>query len=110
MQALIDRLAADAPASVLLVCAGTFRELALEDVLAAGMLAAAFPQAELTDAARVALALYREHQGDVRAGLAQAKNGRVLISRGRQADVDWCGQVARFPVVGVLCDGVIRKG
>jgi len=33
------------------VCAGTFRELALEDVLAAGMLAAAFPEAQLTDAA-----------------------------------------------------------
>ena len=110
MQALGDRLKQTAPERVTLVCAGTFRELALEDVLAAGMLAAAFPEATLTDAAQAALALYRQHQADLCAALELAKNGRVLLANGRAEDVAWCGQVSRFAIVGILRDGVIRKG
>ena len=110
MQALVDRLRQSAPERVTLVCAGTFRELALEDVLAAGMLAAAFPEAELTDAAQVALALYLRHQGNLCAALELEKNGRVLKANGRAEDVAWCGQVSRFPLVGILRDGVICKG
>jgi len=110
MQALEDRLRHDAPEHVMLICAGTFRELALEDVFAAGMLANAFPQAKLTDAAQVAQALYLQYQADAGAALAQSKNGRVLLAKGRGDDVAWCGQVSRFPLVGVMRDGVIRKG
>jgi len=110
MQALEERLRQTAPERVTLVCAGTFRELALEDVLAAGMLAHAFPEASLTDAAQVAHALYLQHQADVGAALELAKNGRVLLAKGKKDDVDWCGRVSRFPIVGVLREGVIRKG
>jgi len=110
MQALVDRLRQTAPERVTLVCAGTFRELALEDVLAAGMLAAAFPEATLTDAAQVALTLYLQHQTNLSAALELAKNGRVLRANGRGEDVAWCAQVSRFPLVGILRDGVIRKG
>jgi len=110
MQALVDRLRETAPQRVTLVCAGTFRELALEDVLAAGMLSAAFPEAVLTDAAQVARAIYLQHRADVGAAFGLAKNGRVLSAKGRGDDVAWCGQISRFPVVGVLRDGVIRKG
>jgi len=109
-QALADRLRQNAPERVLLVCAGTFRELALEDVLAAGMLVSAFPEATLTDAAQVALALYLRYQGRELAGLEQSKNGGVLKASGRGDDVLWCAQVSRFPVVGVLREGVIRRG
>ena len=49
--ALRDELARSQPAEVLLVCAGTFETFALEDAIAAGLLAAEFPDAELTDAA-----------------------------------------------------------
>ena len=109
MQALVDRLQQSAPERVTLVCAGTFRELALEDVLAAGMLAAAFPEAVLSDAAQVALALYLQHQGNLCAALEGAKNGRVLLANGRGEDVAWCGHVSRFPLVGILREGIIRK-
>jgi len=109
MAALEERLRSTAPERVVLVCAGTFRELALEDALAAGMLAHAFPEAELTDAAQLARALYREHRGDLPAGLRQAKNARVLLAHGRGDDVEWCAQVSRFPVVGVMHGGVLRK-
>jgi len=110
MQALVDRLLQCVPERVTLVCAGTFRELALEDVLAAGMLAAAFPEAALTDAAQVAKAIFLQHKADPCAALTLAKNGRVLLANGRAEDVAWCGQISRIPLVGVLRDGVIRKG
>jgi len=99
---------APAPARVLLVAAGTFRDLALEDVLAAGMLAAAFPHATLTDAAQTALALYRCHAGDLPGALRLATNGAVLASRGRGAEIDWCASLSRLPVVGRMEAGVIR--
>lgn len=108
MRALQERIRQTAAERVTLVCAGTFRDLALEDVLAAGMLAAAFPEAELTDAARTARAVYLEHHHDIPAALRQAKNGRVLLAAGRQADVDWCAAVSRFSVIGVLRDGILR--
>ena len=110
MQALEDRLRASAPERVTLVCAGTFRDLALEDVLAAGMLAHAFPHATLTDGAQVAQALYLQHRANINGALELSKNGHVLISKGRGEDVAWRGQVSRFPVVGVLRDGVLSKG
>ncbi len=109
IQALVDRLRETAPERVTLVCAGTFRELALEDVLAAGMLAAAFPEATLTDSAQVALALYQKYQENLCAALELAKNGRVLRANNRAEDVAWCAQLSRLPIVGILRDGVIRK-
>jgi len=106
--ALETYLRAAAPARVLLVAAGTFRDLALEDVLAAGMLAAAFPKATLTDAAQTALALYRCHAGDLPGALRLATNGAVLASRGRGGEIDWCASLSRLPVVGRMEAGVIR--
>ena len=108
MGALVERLRRLAPARVLVICAGTFRELALEDVIAAGMLASAFPEAVLGDAAQVALAAYARCNGDMLAGLEQAKNGKKLAVDGRAEDVKWCAQVSLYPVVGVMRDGVVR--
>ncbi|MEI6350709.1 MAG: 2-phosphosulfolactate phosphatase [Verrucomicrobiota bacterium] len=108
MKALEEYIREASPERVLLVCAGTFRDLGLEDVIAAGMLAAAFPNAEMTDAAQVALAAYTRHSADLLAGLKHATNGRVLYQRGRAADVEWCAQVSCFNLVGVMDDGVIR--
>jgi len=92
---------------VALVCAGTFRDLALEDVLAAGRLLSAFPGARLTDAAETALALYTKYDDDLPGALRRAANGRVLVSRGREADVAWCAQVAVYPLLGIMREGVI---
>ena len=107
MQAAADSLRSAPPARVLLVCAGTFRELALEDVFAAGMLAAQFPSAELTDAARTALAVYTESACDPLALLQRSKNGRRLIADGRGGDVTYCAGISRYAVVGVMREGVL---
>jgi len=108
MQALEERLRGSRPERVMLVCAGTFREPALEDILAAGMLTEAFPQADCSDAAQTARAVYREHRADLPAALRRAKNGRALIQNGRAHDVEYCAAVSRLPVVGLLSDGIIR--
>lgn len=96
------------PAEVLLVCAGTGRELALEDVIAAGMLCARFPEAERTDAARVACAIFSEHRDDLLSALSSAHNGRALLAKNRAEELRWCAQTSLYDLLGQLTAGVIR--
>jgi 2-phosphosulfolactate phosphatase len=97
------------PRDMVLVCAGTFREAALEDILAAGMLISLLPGLQLTDSAQTALALYRQDERDIPAALRRAKNGRALIAKGREGDVDWCGQTSFFPLVAEMnAEGCVR--
>ena len=109
MEALAVRLRQNPPETVILVCAGTFRELALEDVFAAGMFCACFPDAELTDSALTARSVYQRYQADPFAALQESKNGRVLISKNRSEDVRWCSQVSALDTVGVMKAGAIRS-
>jgi 2-phosphosulfolactate phosphatase len=95
------------PRELLLVCAGTFREAALEDIFAAGLLAARFPGAELTHAAETALGVPADYGGDALRCLRAADNGRVLAAKGRHADVEWCAQTSLFDVAGVMRGGVV---
>jgi 2-phosphosulfolactate phosphatase len=108
MSALCARLVGIGCENTLLVCAGTFRDVALEDVIAAGMLCATLPDAELSDAARVARAVFTEHEHDLLAGLRASRNGQVLISKGRAEELQWCAQTSFYNVVGVLNSGAIR--
>ncbi len=93
--------------NVLLVCAGTFETLALEDTLAAGMLARLFPDAERSDAASACVAVADQFSTPLE-GLLAARNGRALANRGWREQVEWCADVSRFSTVGVMSDGVIR--
>jgi 2-phosphosulfolactate phosphatase len=94
---------------ILVVCAGTFREAALEDILAAGMLISLLPNLRLTDSAQLALALYRQEEGDLPAALRRARNGRALIGKGREAEVDWCAQASLFPILAAMnSEGCVR--
>ena len=72
------------------------------------MLCAQFPEAALTDAAQAARAVFAAHERDLFAGLCAAKNGRVLLQKGREEEVRWCAQVSRLDVVGVLKNGAVR--
>ena len=36
------------------------------------------------------------------------RNGRVLIEKGRAAEVEWCAQRSRYNVVGFMDSSVIR--
>ncbi len=94
--------------SVLIVCAGTFETLAAEDVFAAGMLCAQFPNADLTDAAEVALGYYTTRSGNILSALQETRNGRALIAKGRGAEIEWCAQKSIFNVVGILREGRVE--
>jgi len=104
--AIAAHLHAQLPGELLLVCAGTFREAALEDILAAGMLIDLLPGRPLTDSAETALALYQQNHSDLAAVLHRARNGRALLAKGREAEVDWC---ARNSVIALLAE-MTREG
>jgi 2-phosphosulfolactate phosphatase len=105
--AVAAELRASAPPVVLLVCAGTFDSFALEDAYAAGRLIAELPGATLSDAAQAAAALAAQHP-DALEALQLARNGRALATAGRGEDVEWCAQVSRYKVMGVMEAAVIR--
>jgi 2-phosphosulfolactate phosphatase len=105
--ALRDEIARSHPERVLLVCAGTFEAFALEDAVAAGLLASEFPDAELTDAARATVAAARLFPTPLDALLA-ARNGRALLARGWRDQVEWAAQLSRFGAIGAMDGAVIR--
>ena len=107
LAALAAELRARPPEKLVLVCAGTFDDFALEDAYAAGLLIAEFAGATLTDSAETALAVVARFP-DPLAALRRARNGRALKAAGRDADVEWCAQHSRYKVVGTMDSAVIR--
>ena len=104
---LADEIAWREPEELLLVCAGTFEDFALEDACAAGLLIAALPEARLADSAHAALAIAKHFSTPLDA-LRAARNGRALEKKGRGKEVDWCAQTSRFNIVGIMEQAVIR--
>ena len=109
MSALGAHLKNQCPQNLLLVCAGTFRETALEDVFAAGMLCAGLPGAALGDAAVVAVSVFEKYRDDPQRALLESKNGRVLMACGREADVRWCARTSMYDLIGEMSAGAVRR-
>ncbi len=107
LSALAAEIAHSKTEILLLVCAGTFENFALEDAAAAGLLIALCPGAVLTDSAQATLAI-TQHFPDSRTALFSATNGKVLAAKGRGEEVGWCAQVSRYSVVGEMDTAVIR--
>ncbi|RFC46390.1 MAG: 2-phosphosulfolactate phosphatase [Verrucomicrobia bacterium] len=107
LDAAIEAVRALAPSRLIAVCSGTGTGVALEDVWAAGALAGHFQRENLTDEARMAMALQQAYQAAPEA-LRVSKNGRALQSRGRLSDVEWCENRGRLSTVGVMRAGAVR--
>ncbi|HEX5176125.1 MAG TPA: 2-phosphosulfolactate phosphatase [Chthoniobacteraceae bacterium] len=111
LDALAHAIVARAPGSALLVCAGTFETFALEDALGAGLLIAQLVRSRvhvsLTDAA-LAVQSLADHTADFASLLRKTRNGRLLIEKGRAAEVEWCAQRSQYNVVGFMDSSVIR--
>jgi 2-phosphosulfolactate phosphatase len=105
--ALAREIRRAAPEKLMLVCAGTFETMALEDVWAAGALLEAFVDAQWTDSARCAAAVASQWPDPAQA-LRFSRNGRALLEAGRGADLDWCASLNKLDVVGEMLGGVIR--
>ncbi len=94
------------PQHVLIVCAGTFADFALEDCCAAGLLIAYLGAESLSDSAHAALGVTRLYP-EPAAALRASRNGRVLVSANRGAEVEWSAQLSRYTVVGEMRSAVI---
>lgn len=109
LDALVAELAASSPENLAIICAGTFRELALEDVLAAGAICAKLPGTALSDSAMVALDVFKQHQRDLPGALRASRNGQALSAAGRDLDVQWCAQTSICDTIGQMQAGIITK-
>jgi 2-phosphosulfolactate phosphatase len=103
--------------NLLLICAGTAEEASLEDTLAAGALIelltnpqSAIRNPQLTDSSQIALSTYLHHSSNLPAAIAQARNGRKLLSLPALApDVPFCLQRDILQLTARLhADGAIR--
>jgi 2-phosphosulfolactate phosphatase len=87
---------------VLIVCAGTGEEFALEDAVAAGGLVDRLSDKSLSDAAALVKSLYREASVDLLSYLRQSRNGRSLIRLGKAQDIEECARLSVTKTVGVM--------
>jgi 2-phosphosulfolactate phosphatase len=109
MGALVAHLLAAPPENLLLVCAGTVRDPALEDLFAAGMLCSNFKGAELSDSAKIAASVFRKYQEDPLHCLHESRRGQTLMADNQREDVRWCAHRSLYAVVVEMRDGVISK-
>ena len=109
MGALVAHLKDANPGNLLLVCAGTDREPALEDLFAAGMLCSNFKGEALSDSAKITASVYRKYQEDTLHCLHESQKGRSLMADNRRDDVRWCAHRSLYAVVAEMVDGVVCK-
>ena len=98
------------PARVLLVCAGTHENAALEDALAAGALCELLA-GEISDAAEIARCAHAQARSDLAAVVRNSENARRLLAIPElRDDVAFCLQRDIFPLIaGMEADGAIRR-
>jgi 2-phosphosulfolactate phosphatase len=91
LDAVVDQLAGDDRAHILVVCAGTEGAVSLEDTLCAGAIAAGLvlrdPGVTLTDAGRAAALLYNGVRERLVEAVASSDHAQKLASMGFAADV-----------------------
>jgi len=115
LRAIFHWIRKQSPASVLLVCSGTYDQAALEDVLAAGALCEKlwpdYAGGQVSDSAEMARRIYPLFQADLLGAMKHARNGRRLLNHPElRADVLYCveREIVSF-VAGQCPDGMIRK-
>jgi 2-phosphosulfolactate phosphatase len=111
LAAVVDRLAGDERAHILIVCAGTEGAVSLEDTLCAGAIAAELvvrdPGVTLTDGARAAALLYNGVRERLVEAVASGDHAQKLASMGFAADVVAAAQRNVSTAVPVYSDAEI---
>jgi 2-phosphosulfolactate phosphatase len=104
------------PTHVLLVCAGTHENTALEDVLAAGklcdLLSGDSAGWALSDSAEIAWRTYAQAKSDLAAAICASENARRLLAIPElRDDVAFCLRNDAFNLVAIMePNGTIRRG
>jgi len=97
---------------VTLLCAGTNGQIAMEDLIGAGAVAHAarhLGDVHLqSDAARMAVRLFKGAQERLGGALADAAGGLNVIAAGLSPDVEFAARLDAFDVVGRVQDGPLR--
>jgi 2-phosphosulfolactate phosphatase len=104
-------LARHARDTLLILCSGSGGNFNLEDFYGAGCLVERIAgllgaEADLSDAARAALAFYRSARAPQ--VLLECRVGRMMVARGLAHEVEFACRVDAFPIVPVLEDGRLR--
>ena len=104
-------VAAHAPDTVLLVCAGSGANFNYEDFFGAGCYVERFaellgPAADFSDAARAARTVFRH--SPLPQALLECRLGRMMGARGLQREVEFACRIDAFPVVPALDEGRLR--
>jgi 2-phosphosulfolactate phosphatase len=113
--ATMVRLKESAPANLILVCSGTFEQVAYEDVLCAGALCelawGLYAGGLVSDSAFIARQLFQFREGNLQAAFSESRNGRRLLSRPElRDDVSFCAAVDSVPLVAQLNkDGMVTR-
>jgi 2-phosphosulfolactate phosphatase len=100
--------------NILLICAGTGENAALEDALATGalceLLATSATTEKFSDSAEIALRTYAQVKPDLAAAIGRSQNGRQLLAIPElREDVAFCLQRDVFPLVAKMeANGAIR--
>lgn len=115
LRATYQFLLAQQPTHLILVCAGTFEEPALEDILAAGAVCekvwSVYSNGHTSDSAELARRIYPLMQFDLMGAMKHARNGRRLLGNPElRGDVLFSVQRETFSfVVEMRADGSVRK-
>jgi 2-phosphosulfolactate phosphatase len=94
---------------ILMVCAGTGKNAALEDVLAAGALCDLLI-GQFSDSAQIARTAYANAESDLGAAVCNSENARRLLTAPElRGDVSYCLRVDAIDIVAVMgTDNAIR--
>jgi 2-phosphosulfolactate phosphatase len=113
LQSTADYLKAHPAQSLVLICAGTFDQTALEDVLGAGTLLVSLGshwQGSVADSALIARQIYERNEHDLTAAVAASRNGSRLLSQpDLSEDVAYCLRRNGAPLVARMLDGKISR-
>ena len=98
----VARMLARSGRDIVLLCAGTAGEVAMEDLIGAGAVIAALPSPTLeNDLALMALRLFQASRANLRQALSETRGGRNVIAAGLAPDIDFAARLDCFDVVGI---------
>jgi 2-phosphosulfolactate phosphatase len=109
LDSLAQVLDSEGSANVLVVCAGTGEDFALEDAVAAGGLVDRLSHNSLSDSAVLVKSLYREASSDLLSFLRRSRNGRSLAGIGKAQDIEECARLSVNQTVGVMKGDAVVK-